>query len=261
MSKPTILVAHDNETIRRVIETLITGVGFGVRSVVDGIACATALESSPSALVLDVAIGGRMAFELIELARQRTPRVPVVLVASIYNRTSYKRRPTSLYGADDYVEQHHLPDALIDKLRALLGTGPTQETTHTACAASREGDLVRAAATLEVASAPVPQAARIDENLRAERLAKLIVSDIALYNGDAFARAWPSGETREAGAERTKSTDELEARLRTDLEEGRLLFDVRVSAAVRRERDFIGEALAELVGGSAGADALVKKGT
>ncbi len=57
------------------------------------------------------------------------------------------------------------------------------------------------------------------------------MSDIALYNGDAFEQG---------------SDDELDARLRTDLEEGRLLFDLRVPESVRRGRDFIGEALSEL---------------
>ena len=51
--------------------------------------------------------------------RRRAPTTRVVLVASIYNRTGYKRRPTSLYGADDYVEQHHIPDALVGKLERL----------------------------------------------------------------------------------------------------------------------------------------------
>jgi hypothetical protein len=79
--------------------------------------------------------------------------------------------------------------------------------------------------------------ATTDAILRAERLAKLIVSDIALYNGDAVAAARSGG-----GAEG------LTARLRADLEEGRLLFDLRVPAAVRAGRDFIAEALAELIG-------------
>src|SRR5207245_1877645 len=70
---------------------------------------------------------------------------------------------------------------------------------------------------------------------RAQRLARLIVSDIALYNGDALDQAEQSGDA-----------DELEARLRLDLEEGRLIFDLRVPREVRRARDFIGEALAEL---------------
>jgi hypothetical protein len=57
---------------------------------------------------------------------------------------------------------------------------------------------------------------------RAERLARLIVADIALYNGDALDAADHHGHEQE-----------LEARLRVDLEEGRLLFDLRVPVEVK----------------------------
>ena len=77
-----------------------------------------ALAQAPSALVLDVAVGGRLAYEVVEEARKHAS-TRVVLIASIYNRTGYKRRPTSLYGADDYVEQHHIPDALVPKLSSI----------------------------------------------------------------------------------------------------------------------------------------------
>ncbi len=221
-----VLVAHDNESIRRVIEALLRGAGFEVSSVADGKACQAALMQAPAALILDVAISDVMAFDVIDLARKQVPPVPVVLVASIYNRTSYKRSPTSLYGANDYVEQHHIPDALVQKVSALLGTP---------VAAPEVADL---AERLRVAGEAALQLAGVDPVLRAQRLARLIVSDIALYNGDAL---------RVVSA---RGTDELNARLRDDLEEGRLLFDMRVSPGVRAGRDFIGEALAEFVAGA-----------
>ena len=45
----------------------------------------------------------------------------VILIASVFNKTAYKRTPHSLYGADDYVEQHHIPDMLPVKLARLIG--------------------------------------------------------------------------------------------------------------------------------------------
>jgi len=32
----------------------------------------------------------------------------------------YKRTPTNLYGADDYIEKHHIPDILVPKLNKLI---------------------------------------------------------------------------------------------------------------------------------------------
>jgi DNA-binding response OmpR family regulator len=226
----SVLVAHDSEPIRGVIGTLLVGAGYSVRAVSDGAACRRALTDAPSALVLDVGLPDVLAFELIEEARRHAPGLRVILVASVYNRTSYKRRPTSLYGADDYVEQHHIADSLVGKLRALLeGTAAPVEQHRD----SEEGEAVRRAAIARVDTEIDPNS---DAVLRAQRLARLIVADIALYNGDAV-----------TAARMGKGLESLEARLRADLEEGRLLFDLRVPADVRASRDFIGEALGDLL--------------
>jgi DNA-binding response OmpR family regulator len=228
-----VLVAHDSEPIRGVIGALLVGAGYAVRAVADGATCRLALADAPSALVLDVGLSDVLAFELIEEARKRAPGLRVILVASVYNRTSYKRRPTTLYGADDYVEQHHIADSLVNKLGALL-EGKTPAVTPPGEVA--EDETVRRAGTARF-DAPIDSNEPDGEALlRAERLARLIVADIALYNGDAV-----------AAARLGKGLESLEARLRADLEEGRLLFDLRVPATVRASRDFIGDALAELL--------------
>ncbi len=167
----------------------------------------------------------------------RSPSPRVILIASIYNRTSYKRRPTSLYGADDYIEQHHIADALLEKLGRFLRPDGVSSTGRDAAAAERVREHAEAD---EAAQASAPKSVA-EATQRAVRLARLIVSDIALYNGEAVAAA------RAAGAQ---GMERLEARLRTDLEEGRLLFDLRVAQSVRRGRDYINEALRELLRGA-----------
>jgi DNA-binding response OmpR family regulator len=230
-----VLVAHDSEAIRAVIAALLGGAGYAVDTAENGVASRAALAHAYDALVLDVALPDVLAFELIAEAKRRRPALRIILVASIYNRTSYKRRPTSLYGADDYVEQHHIADALVGKVEALLRGVQAPTPMHLD---GVESEQVRRAALGRVEEIRSTS----DAIVRAERLAKLIVSDIALYNGDAVAAARSGG-----GAEA------LTARLRADLEEGRLLFDLRVPATVRAGRDFIAEALAELIGAAGGA--------
>ncbi|HEY7955191.1 MAG TPA: hypothetical protein VII38_07850 [Polyangia bacterium] len=233
---PTVLVAHESETIREVIRRVVTGAGWPAQAVGDGQAVLDRLEPAPAALVIDVAIGEVHAWQVVEEVRRRALPTRVVLVASIYNRTGYKRRPTSLYGADDYVEQHHIPDALVQKLARLLGPppGPATQSPPEPHAETPEGRTLRSAGEARLKTA-IPASGDRHAVERAERLARLIVADVALYNGDALDQAAASGDELE-----------LEARLRTDLEEGRLLFDLRVPESVRRTRDFIAEALAEL---------------
>jgi CheY-like chemotaxis protein len=228
-----ILIAHDSEPIREVIRTLVGGAGWRVETVGDGEAARAALVRQPAALVLDVALSGVMAYQLIEEARRQQPGLRVLLVASIYNRTGYKRRPTSLYGADDYIEQHHIPDSLVAKLSRLVGAPPVHTPAPVAHGDTEEGRAIREASLQASGDLPVRPAYTVE---RAERLARLIVTDIALYNGDALDRAVSDG-----------NTDELDARLRMDIEEGRLLFDMRVPEMIRRQRDFVGAALAELI--------------
>src|SRR5262249_5927700 len=184
--------------------------GYAVHAVADGPAALEALERRPAALVLDVGLPEVLAYEVVEESKRKTPQTRVVLVASIYNRTGYKRRPTSLYGADDYVEQHHIPDALLAKLERLIGPAPRAVLLPPPHAETPEMQRIRDAGEgrLRPLSAQREPTERMIE--RAERLARLIVADIALYNGDALDAADHDGRT-----------DELEARLRVDLEEGR----------------------------------------
>jgi CheY-like chemotaxis protein len=233
-----VVVAHESEAIREAIRRLCVDAGYAVRAVGEGraaLAALAAIARGPAALVLDVALPGVHAYEIVEESKRRAPETRIVLVASIYNRTGYKRRPTSLYGADDYVEQHHIPDALLVKLERLIGPAPRSVELPPADQMTPEGEEIRDAGEGRIAPLAANGSATNSAIERAERLARLIVADIALYNGDALDAADHHGHELE-----------LEARLRMDLEEGRLLFDLRVPAEVRRTRDFIAEALAEI---------------
>ena len=70
-----------------------------------------------------------------------------------------------------------------------------------------------------------------DQRAKAERLARIIVSDIVLYNEEKFAAAVRSGD--------------LES-LQGELAEGRALFRERIDAGVREERDYLADELARV---------------
>jgi hypothetical protein len=177
--------------------------------------------------------------------------IPVVLAGSIYHTDRYRREPNQLYGADAYLEDPDLPGGLVpilEKLGVAMAPAPAAAS-HPASPAPplplpasgspSEAAPQRAPAPLAptrgVAPArTAPAATREGDGLaeqraKAERLARIIVSDIVLYNEDRFAEAIRRGSVLEM--------------LSSELEEGRDLFRSRIDERVRGERDHLADEL------------------
>jgi len=221
-----VLIAHESTTIREAIRRLVDDGGYQAVTAADGDAALAHLTAAPpDVLVVDVALPRILAHQLCDEIQARGLPTKVILIASVYQRTAYKRRPTSLHGAHDYIEQHHLPDALLPKIAQLLPgrpaprVGPTDPQEAAAIRRAGEGRLKLRYAT------------RAEGLLGARRLAALIVADIALYNGDDFVAALgtraPTGQVAE------------------DLAAGRALVEQRVPPEIRGARDLIAEAVDE----------------
>lgn len=238
--QPRVLLAHAGRIVAGAAQRILGAHGFEVSIARDSRAVEDALrERSWDALVVDVALPGAPGFELTAPAREAGVKC-VILVASVFRRTSYKRRPRRLYGADDYVEIHHLGDHLPSRLRAHLGLGDNELPAET---------LRDVLSTLNE---------RGDERLSEQTpkgLALLIVSDLLLYNGDRITD--------------THSVDEALDAISADLDEARELFEqVRPDIAESESGDLIGEAFRELVssidhtrGSGHGAGSHVGEGT
>ena len=225
MGASEILLAHERPAIARAVRHVLVRDGFVVQTVRDGRAALDALERQAwGALVVDVALPGIPGYELTEIAKRLSGEDPprgapaVVLIPSVYRRTSYKRRPTRLYGADDYVEIHHLGDMLTPKLRGLLGLpprpAPSDVQDETAEVLRSEGDR------------------RMGES-DPDGLASVIVADMVLYNGD---RILGASDVRAA-----------EAAVAEDLEMARELFAQAARGSAPDGSDPIGEAFHRLM--------------
>jgi CheY-like chemotaxis protein len=249
--RPLVVLGHESAALIESVRGLLAEDGLDLAPAYDGQTVLALIERElPDALVLDVGLPGVAAYQVVDLVRQRGLPLPIVLIASVYSRTSYKRRPRALYGADDYVEQHHLTDLLGPKLKRLLTPGgsatPVPEPGAMSATRRARDQLISAVgrSRLDVlpggtepgGSEPAPSG---DEALmRGRRLAWLIVTDIALYNEETL------------GAGLTPSAVRL--RLAADLDEGRRLLAERVPAAVLEGHDLIGEALDQLLAQRAG---------
>jgi len=241
-AKPRVLVAHDDQRLRESAMTVARSHGYEVVGVADGDSVRILLHSQPVpvALVVDVALPRVAAYELCEEIACENLSTVVILIASVFSKTAYKRRPTSLYGAQDYVEQHHIVDQLGPKLERALTTAPDGPSSpiphhHLTQTAQHRALRIQEAGEERLAFRYRDRAGGFE---RAERLARLIVADVLLYCGDEVAQ-W-----RAAGA-----GGAIPTALADDLDEGRRLFELRVPAEIAGARDFIGDALSALLAG------------
>ncbi len=120
---PLVLVAHDSSVVADMITGTLQRAGMRTDYAPNGLeALRKATELRPQAMVVDVGLTGIYGFELCERLKgsSDTRSIKIILLSSVYGLTAYKRAPVTLYGADDYIEKHHIPDQLADRLRRLL---------------------------------------------------------------------------------------------------------------------------------------------
>jgi predicted Zn finger-like uncharacterized protein len=231
-----VLIGMPDADAGKDLEEALRGWGLRATLVSDGVEAILEIQRKlPRVAVLSAALPRMYGFQICELVKRNESlrEIGVVLVGSIHHPDRYRRPPEELYGADAYVEEPDLPDGLLPALQrlGLAARGPRP--------ARREPSAERAAS----APAPRPEArpARpapppppVDDGLgeqraKAERLARIIVSDIVLYNEDKFTAALRAGNVLEA--------------LTPDLAEGRALFRDRIDERVRAEKDHLAEEL------------------
>lgn len=246
----TVLVAHESREFCNAVQKVLAPEPFTIISTHDGKeALDISLKLVPDIVLLNVALPTLYGFQVCEALRNdpRTKGVKIILLAAIYDKTKYKRSPQTLYGADDYIEQHHIPDslaAMIYRLAAeakplgpelhdavavekMVATSPDRLTPDEA--ASQE--LVRK----ELREHHLQDTEHDGENLAetARQLARSIVSDISLY--------------RETELEQGLRTGNIEELLGNEIRDGRTMFENRLPAAVGTGVDYFGQALTELV--------------
>jgi predicted Zn finger-like uncharacterized protein len=252
-----VLVANESEAFCGAVKKVLSAEPFDVFTYNDGKAAFDAIRQlEPDVVLLDVALPTLYGFEICEAVRKDPALSPVklILLASIYDKTRYKRAPNSLYGADGYIEKHHIPDALVGLINNLASgqkpvepageiKPPVEEEAQAAPEWLSRRELAAQEAVRDelqkdeeqetsapVATAPpeLPEA-----HVKARRLARIIVSDIVLYN-----------QSRVEEGVRQGNFFEL---LADDITEGRALYVRRVSEDIRRETDYLEGAFQELI--------------
>jgi len=241
-----VLVAIPDGELAKETAAALAERGLHTSVVHDGVEAMLEVQRQlPGVVVLSASLPKMYGFQVCEVMKRNESlrSIPVVLAGSIYHTERYRREPNELYGADAYLEDPDLPGGLIPILEkigvpmtpaAAPHSGPTSlAPPQPAPAPAAVSEPVPRPAPAPVTTSE-PAATRGDDGLaeertKAERLARIIVSDIILYNEDKFADALRRGCVVEA--------------MSPDLEEGRGLFRDRIDERVREEQDHLVEEL------------------
>jgi len=166
------------------VRSMIAGSGDKVMSILGG-------NSTVDILLLNVTLPDMLGYELIDAIRsgESNANIPVILLSSINHSMRYKRAPVSLYGADEYLERHHLPDMLIPKIARLLEPDPESrdnmpmQEPHTDKQVQERREIDELCRDDEVEADPTKAKMR--------RMCRVIAGDIALYNEDTINNTSP----------------------------------------------------------------------
>lgn len=246
----TVLVAHENREFCNAVQKVLAPEPFTIISTHDGKeALDIALKLVPDIVLLNVALPTLYGFQVCEALRDdpKTKEIKIILLAAIYDKTKYKRSPQTLYGADDYIEQHHIPDALAAMIYRLAAEAKPLEPGQNDMSPV-EKMIATSPARLTPAEAVIQEVARKElrdhhlhdpkneeENLAeaARQLARSIVSDISLYREEDLAQAVRTGN--------------LEQYLGNEIRDGRSIYESKLPERFSAEIDYFDLALNELV--------------
>ena len=230
-----ILVAHSNPAITEKIEAMLTASGYKVITSADGIdAMVKGLKECPFLSIVEVVLPKIYGFEVCKRLKSRpeTKAMKFILLTSVYDKTKYRREPASLYGADEYIEDHNLSTELMEKVNILSGTPPAEQpdTVPQDVKKPEPKQSVKPGPKIETIVKEQAETPTADDKIeRAKRLARTIINDIYLYNS--------------AKVDESIRKNNFYAVFASEVREGLKLYDNRIMQEIRSKGDFYREAI------------------
>lgn len=126
-SRATAVVADIQRDFRSALVELLLGLGFHIVVAEDGLTALREVQTlRPRLLLVNPYLPELMGTELISRIRQDdAPPPTIILLGAIHNSKRYRRRPESLYGADDYLDESGSDDSIVRKVEYHLHLPPS----------------------------------------------------------------------------------------------------------------------------------------
>lgn len=120
-SSRVVLIAEDDRDIRELVVTKLSGAGYRMIAVADGVSALNAIrEQLPDLALLDVMMPGSSGLDVIGKLRtdERTAAVPVILLSAKSQDFDVETGLAS--GAVDYIVKPFSPRELVERVEAVL---------------------------------------------------------------------------------------------------------------------------------------------
>jgi predicted Zn finger-like uncharacterized protein len=198
---PLVLLADAGRPVRSLLRPILAELGCRVETADDGTAAFKAVVARhPVAIVASVHLGGLSGVAICEGVKgsPHLKETKVALLGSDLSADLFNRDTAMAYGADVFLEEGMAEEALRAALKGMIpappGPAATDEEEDAGTEKEWEGSDFGLGG-LDDAEAPERAAGRPAEEIA--RLARLMLSDLKLYNPDRFAQALRSGQVLE----------------------------------------------------------------
>lgn len=248
-----VAIAINGEGTREIIKELLEEASFEVQDVSSLGALLSLLGSfHPATILVDLSLPNATEIHLYEaIAKELSPnKGHLLLLSPGYGKANVPQgshpsqgslspeRQVSLYGADGYIERGSIQRDLINKIKLCLGSATSFPMPATESFREEEVvvPIVPIAPIEPEKSAPAFPVSR-EDNARgiekASRLARIIVSDIVLYNEKRVEEGILNGTFYDL--------------LKEEIEEGRKHYNSRVSLDIQKQKDYLGDVIEDFL--------------
>jgi predicted Zn finger-like uncharacterized protein len=231
-----VLIAHSIPEVLQSARAVLNDQGYKVITATDGIeVMVKTLKELPFLAVVEVSLPKIYGFELCKKlkSREETKAMKFILIASIFDKSRYRREPVSLYGADDYIEAQDIPAMLtekINKLAVMPEEGADHPQSDQKGTAGIEPDVRQPVAPVETK----PSEGKNDEATeKAKRLSRTIINDIYLYNAAKVMESIKNGNFYSMFA--------------SELNEGQKLYKNRIPQGIRDKANYFKETIEDFI--------------
>jgi DNA-binding response OmpR family regulator len=209
-STPLAVVAAAEPALRRALAATAVAAGFETRVAADGCEARDLVARLvPSLVVLDVHLPRLLGVTLCARIKRSEDfgQARVILAGTRFRRDRYPRAPGEVYGADGFIDASDSPEDAAARLKEVLER-----------------------------NAPLPPDVEATAAIELSRLARIVATDILLYNPRTAAEQAARGRFLEAFAAEMREGEALVATRFPHLEDGRGRFRRAVQEAVEQWR-------------------------